>query len=233
MSNSTLRDASAHSQTLCSIKNRNSPLNIEQMKNCIVLVLSTLLFMTSCRSFDPALLQSTGDPFQPKLPTLKPIVENNIVAIVSADGSTIQGANPFDVKSYFENEVKDIMTEPYGEKKGVIKLKVQNYEQKIGMPMLIYLPILYLPTLFGATAYTGHSSVGVEIEVMTPSGRTIGEYTGTGEHKEKGALWKDPKSYKSKDIQRVAYLKSIKKAVQEAKNKMIQDIPRLNNELKN
>lgn len=189
--------------------------------------------MSSCRSFDPALLKSTGDPYQPKLPTMKAVVENNIVAIVSADGSTIQGANPFDVKSYFENEVKDVMTEPYGEKKGIIKLKVENYEQKTGMPILFYLPILYLPTLFGATAYTGYSSVGVEIEILTPSGRTIGEYSGTGEHKEKAALWKNPKSYKVEDLQRVAYLKSVKKAVQEAKNKMIQDIPRLNKELKN
>ena len=203
------------------------------MKKSLALFFSTLLLVTSCRSFEPALLQSTGDPFQPKLPTLKPVVENNIIAIVSADGSTIHGANPFDVKSYFENEVKDIMTNPYDEVQVVVKLKVENYEQKLGMPVVIYLPILYLPCLFGATAYKGYSNVGVKIEVLTPSGRTIGEYSGTGEHTEKGALWRNPKSFKFNDLQRVAYLISVKKAVQEAKSKMIQDIPRLNEELKN
>lgn len=189
--------------------------------------------MTSCRSFDPALLQSTGDSFSPKLPTLKPVVENNIVAIVSVDGSTIQGANPFDIKSYFENEVKSVMTEPYGEIQGVIKLKVENYEQKMGMPILFYLPLVYTPCLFGATSYTAYSNVGVKIEISTPSGRIIGEYSGTGEHKEKAALWRKPKSYKIKDLQRVAYLLSVKNAVQEAKSKLDQDILRLNKELEN
>ena len=203
------------------------------MKNSLTLFLSLFLLMTSCRSFDPALLQAKGEPFQTKLPSLKPVVENNIVAIVSVNGSSIQGSNPFDVKSYFENEVKDVITQPYQELQGVIKLKVENYEQKLRAPGSFYLYILYTPLLFGATNRTAYSSVGVKIEVLTPSGRTVGEYSGTGNHKEKQALWKDPKSFKSEELQRVAYLLSVKKAVEEAKSKLAQDIPRLIQELKN
>ena len=190
-----------------------------------------LIAISACRSFEPALLKPQGEPFASKLPTLKPIVENNLVAIVSVDGATVLGANPNDIISYFENEVQEIMTQPYGEIQGIAKLKVENYEQKLRLPGLIFVWCLYIPSLFGFPMYTATSSVGVEIEIATNSGRIIGQYKGDAIHKEVCALNRTPKSFKARSLLRVAYLLSVKDALQEAKAKMLADIPRLKAEL--
>jgi hypothetical protein len=172
-----------------------------------------LIAISACRSFEPALLKPQGEPFASKLPTLKPIVENNLVAIVSVDGATVLGANPNDIISYFENEVQEIMTQPYGEIQGIAKLKVENYEQKLRLPGLIFVWCLYIPSLFGFPMYTATSSVGVEIEIATNSGRIIGQYKGDAIHKEVCALNRTPKSFKARSLLRVAYFAVCKRCL--------------------
>jgi hypothetical protein len=191
--------------------------------------IATVAF-SSCKSFDPALLDARGEKLNPKLETLKPVIENNLVAIVSSDGSSVMGSNPLDVKTYFENEVQTNLIDPFGIPKGIIKLKVENYEQKQRVTWSPFL--LGIPSLFGVPGTRAVSKVGVTIEIIMPNGQVIGQYKGTGQAVEVTRLWSKGESFKERYIARVAYLKSVQNAVADAKIGLLSDVDRLNQLLK-
>ncbi|HAW51849.1 MAG TPA: hypothetical protein DCX54_05895 [Flavobacteriales bacterium] len=192
-----------------------------------------MLLSMGCKSFEPTLLNPDGTVFNPKLPSMEAVVENNLVAIVNSGGQTI-GANPQDVRTYFDREVKELMTDPYNDKAGVLLLNVNTIENKhqfIGY-MMASVYTISLFNVLGGPYSVSKSSVEVEIEVLNKNNRLIGSYRGNGSAKLHQGYYSKT-NYNQVDQQRISYLKAVKNAVQDAKSKLIPDLDRLISELDN
>jgi hypothetical protein len=198
----------------------------------ILIFLIALSFFASCKTFDPKYLNPTGAAFSPKLPALENGVENNLVAIIDRQG-TIIGATPQDVTTYFDRDVTELMTDPYGNKRGSIVLKVNTINSGMagfGYFMLGDLTSLGLFWLLGLPYGGGKATVEVEVELNDPNRRLVGKYRGSGHHKMICSLY-NGNNYTSPVAQRISYLLAVKDAVADAKTKMMPDLERLNKEL--
>src|SRR6185437_7946123 len=156
----------------------------------ISIYLIAIIFLSGCKTFDPKLVNPSGDAFSPKLPALEQSVENNTVMIVNAHGDAI-GASPLDINTYFEREVDELMTNPYGATKGYIVLKVSNIETRVagmGFALLGGFTVC-IPFFFGVPMRGAKSSVEVEISVLNMKNELLGKYRGSGYRRFYGSLY--------------------------------------------
>ena len=194
-------------------------------------ILTTIVIVglfTGCKSFDPKFLSPTGNPFNPKLPSMERYIENNLVAIVTTTGQSV-GASPQDVLTLFDREVSEIMTNPYGDKKGFLLLKVNTIENKLSVwQWIVSGTLMFTPTLLGLPLFSTKAVVEIQIDVMNNNRTLIGSYKGSSEKRMKSGLYiKD--SYR--ELSRVCYLLAVKQAIEDAKSKMTPDLNRLVAEL--
>lgn len=198
------------------------------MKKTIILLAVTIL-LSNCKSFDASLLNPTGQPFNPKLPAMEKIVENNMVAIISPNGQIV-GANPQDVNTLFDREVSEIMTNPYDTKRGYLVLKVSRISDKAHMGGYLFgVMLLSVPNLLGLPFFSAKSSVEVQVDVLDQNRKLIGSYRASATKKIRTTYYSN--NYNFYNTQRVAFLESVKEGLKEVKIKMQPDITRLTSEL--
>ncbi len=198
------------------------------MKKTIFLVAAVILL--GCKQLDPKLLNPTGQPLSNKLPAMESYVENNLVAIVDPNGQTI-GANPQDVKTLFDRQATEIITNPYGEKRGYLVLKVNTIKTKLSLwGGLLGMYTVTLLNVCGVPFASAKASVEVQIDIMDAKRRLIGSYRGSGYSKlDQGYYSKT--NYNRINLQRVAYLEAVRQGINEAMTKLTPDTERLNTEL--
>ena len=202
------------------------------MKNKQILYLVIILLFFSCKSFDRELINPQNNPLDNKLPAMEVVVKNNLVAIVDQSGTLI-GASPEDVHTYFDREVTENLTNPYGEKKGTIVLKVSTIDSKPkGMWLYAFGTVwtLTIANVFGLPMGAHESIVEVDLEIMDFNRRLIGKYRGSGHSRVVKGYYSD-QNYRDRDMARASYILAVKDAVEEAKTKLIPDIKRLQSEL--
>ena len=191
-------------------------------------MIALAFLLSSCKSFDPAFLNPSGDPFNPKLPAMEAQVENNLVAIINSSGQTV-GASPQDVQTLWNREAAEIITDAYSDKQGYLLLKVNTIETKGNFlyPILSGLT-LWTINLFGVPTMGGKSTVEVQIDVMDLNRKLIGSYRASATKKMHTGMFSKT-NYK--EFPRVLYLLTVKEAIQEAKKKMQPDLDRLTKQL--
>lgn len=200
------------------------------MKKKTFLLVFALTLLVGCKPFDPTILNSGGEPFNPKLPSMEKQIENNYVFIITPGGE-FTGPNPQDVSVLFDREISDKMTNPYTDKKGYLVLKINTIRHKVngGFCMATVFPLYYLPALFNASYGINKTNIEVQIDVLNVNRRLIGSYRGQASTKTKAKLYTN--NIKSRDFSRQTYIMTLKQALQEAKKNMIPDLDRLNKEL--
>jgi hypothetical protein len=201
------------------------------MRKLIIIILGAI-YLTGCKSFDPQLLNPTSKSLESKLPAMENSVENDLstMVIVETTNNSI-GPNTQDIKTLFDRQVDEVMTNPYGLKKGYLVLKVTTIETKrfgYGLVVLsVYLACL--PQLFGTPWMGAMSKVEVKLEVLDRNRTLLGAYRGSGRYKHWSGLYKN--KYNQRTLQRVSYVEATKQAINEATNKLAAEVDRLNEAL--
>jgi len=130
-----------------------------------------------------------------------------------------------DLLTIFNRDVKDNITNPYGEQKGVIVCQiVQNKKQDTFFRFLTYLS-LGSSTLLGIPSGYCRTSINVEVEIYDLSDKLIGRYTADCSKKVWSALYY---GYNLNDISRKSNIDAFKCAMNDIKVQINSDATRLN-----
>jgi hypothetical protein len=201
------------------------------MRKLIIIILGVILF-TGCKSFEPKLLNPTAQPLENKLPAVENTVENDLTTMIVVDQTVGRlGPNTQDIKTLFDRQVTEVITNPYGIKKGSLVLKVTTIESRFnGLISAAWCTVLAgVPFLLGAPYLWAESKVEVKLEVLDNNRALIGAYRGSGENRLKSGLYYT--KYNRNTLQRVTYVEATKQAINEATKKLEEDVDRLNEEL--
>ena len=134
-----------------------------------------LAFITSCKAWDPSMINVKKDPITPKLLTLeKKMADMSNVAIFTTE----------DELKLFTKEVEENIIDPYGDKYGYIAIKSTTLDTKLGNAF--YIPSLILcciPNILGLPLQVIKHKVEVEIRILDKNNKLIGKYSAVGESK--------------------------------------------------
>lgn len=230
------------------------------MKNLLVLfgLIIIVISTTSCRTtaFQLSDLHSPTKN-QHQLLALEPVVKSNtniIASSVSEEDSyytdnsitvNSEGLSLFldgfnrsnasmtidnDIRALFENDIKENITNPYGQQFGWIVLNPKTLERK---HMAHHLSVINFMTLgvanlFGVNIRKYKTFIELEVEIFNANDNLIGRYVGTGELITKVNKYKKNQA----DHYRMAVIKVSKQALAEIKEQINTDFDRLNTNLK-
>ena len=194
---------------------------------CIQIVV--LIALSSCKAFDPKLLNPTPVTISPKLPAMENRVQSEVTVVVAPGGSAVAGGSR-DLATLFEREVREVLTDPYGEKRGFLELKVTTTKTQIGIGWAVISGLfVFVPNLFGMPISTPKIAVTAQLDVLDNQHRLLSTYRADGEAKGRTALYSST-SYA--DPGRVLYVQAVRQCLEQIKTKMQPDIARLQTQLK-
>jgi hypothetical protein len=202
---------------------------------CVILYALTL---TSCVSVVKTSDLRPGSNNCIGLPALMPTVDEGSLESVYPSSSVVTtesnvsfmrtSRNPGaqDIITLFEREVKDCITNPYGESKGYIVCSIAG--EKVMNLNLISPFLFFVPTLLGVPIARASNTLEVDVEIYSGDNRLIGRYSGGGYNKSYSGLYY---GYRISSLSRITGIKAFKMAMDEIKQKIEKDQERLIAEL--
>lgn len=225
------------------------------MKKYILLV----LLLSACQSINYQDVNPTINPNQNKLPAMESMIDmynleavytgggyagtaNNLgvgyanrgwgnwVQTTAISGTQYKDARVNDVINIFNKEVKENITNPYGEKKGYISLKL-GYRGEDRQPLLAFISIISLGTinLLGFPADIKEQSLEVEVEIWNNKKEIIKRYTANALDSEFLAVYY---GYNELTIHRKLAAENIKQALEQIRRQINDDAEEINKKLK-
>lgn len=184
-----------------------------------------LMSVPSCKTYRLEKIKFKPTANSAKFPPLKVIFDND-----KLDEYFMKGVNfPYQkeaalaardsAKRAFTYYVNNHFTETSGPKMGYVSFKINKQETKGFMAMLTCAPLLYLPQVFGAPAFTAKKTTDITIQIYDKDKKLIANYNSTGVGKSICGVG----AYKGKDYMNVAQSKAIWTAFDAAKDKIMAD----------
>ncbi|RYU77972.1 hypothetical protein [Hymenobacter persicinus] len=169
-------------------------------------ILLTLSLLSSCRAFDPGLLNPTAETLASRLPTLTPEVQSQRLAL-SLDPMAV----PTDVRTLFERETREVLTEPYGKPRGFLVLRTRRVSARAGLGFAAVSGLtLGGLNLFGFPWARYQYVVDVQLDVLNLKRELLGSYRGQGQAKATASLYSST-NYTQPD--RVLYLQCVRQGL--------------------
>ncbi|GEM_PF-2188453 len=192
------------------------------MKNSTTILILSILLLTSCKAWDPALLDVQKDPINPKLLTLERRIQDLANTTVTTNDDELK---------LFTKEVEENLIDPYGDKYGYLVMKRNIIEMKMGlMPwILINGILLQTPLLFGVPYGKPSYVIEVEFRVMDSNNKLIGKYSAIGRGKNTIAAYH---GYSAGAAYRKTYADALTDAFNKIRPEIRNDVERLNRSLK-
>ena len=199
------------------------------MKNLII-YLTLLSILSSCKTWNGAMITPKNDPITPKLLTL----ERRIEDVSLPNLTTPHGDNQFRLNDeilLFTKEVEENLMDPYGDKYGTIVLKRNVIDVRYGMGNFILSTFLFtIPNLFGMPFMNIRYKVSTEIRVMDRNNKLIGNYNAIGESQVKVAYYYGY-SFRNAHADRKAYTDALNDALNKIRPQIKLDASRINEKL--
>ena len=199
------------------------------MKNLII-YLTLLSILSSCKTWNGAMITPKNDPIAPKLLTL----ERRIEDVTSPNMTTIQGDNQFRLNDeilLFTKEVEENLMDPYGDKYGTIVLKRNVIDVRYGMGNFIASSLLFtIPNLFGMPFMNIRYKISAEVRIMDRNNKLIGNYSGIGESRVLVAYYYGY-SLRNGHADRKAYTDALNEAFNKIRPQIKLDVLRINEKL--
>lgn len=129
-----------------------------------------------------------------------------------------------DAITIFDRDVKDNITDPFGDSKGFIlcKINASNKKTKMGWAVLSGFTLL-IPNIFGMPIGAYKITLDVDIEIYNKDQRLIGRYNANASNKKyMAAYW----GY-GKDVERVANIMAFRKVMNKIKIEIERDYDNL------
>lgn len=216
----------------------------------IVLTIGAAVFLTSCVSMKTSDLKHSNRGCV-QLPTLEPRVDLSSIESVysmgtatsssvgygtaigksSAIGSSVSVSQMTkdprvqDVITIFDREVKDCITNPYGEKKGYIVCKFASGESKLNWGIVVLSSFtLFVPNMLGMPLYIIKTNIDLIVEIYDNNERLIGRYSAEGFDKSKTGFYY---GYYPKSLSRITGVNAYKESMEKIKVKIEQDKDRI------
>jgi hypothetical protein len=225
------------------------------MKKISILLVFVSALLFSCKSVKVNDLKSTKNNCI-QLPALEPRIDLSSLESVYTTGSVVSssvgsvhsspGGNSLigqsvgvstgikdkrvqDAITIFDREVKDCLTNPYGEKKGYIVCKFANGESvnQYGFAVLSGL-FLFVPNILGMPWAGAKTNIDLDVEIYDNKERLIGRYNANFKNKAVTAFYY---GYNAKSVNRITGIRAFKGALDEIKLKIADDMPRIVSEL--
>lgn len=154
---------------------------------------------------------------------------------ISYDSKPIQIMSNFyaqDIINNFERDVKDNITNPYGDRKGSIVCKLMySKRDNADWYFTILSGVTFLTAnILGMPLRSQRAIMDIEVEIYDLSGKLIGRYSAHGDDKERVALYY---GYNTEDAARKANIMAFQQAMQHIKIQINNEADRLNNILNN
>lgn len=189
------------------------------MKVCF-LVLGLGFGLAGCRAFDPALLNPTAETLPVRLPTLTPEVQTQRLLLTS-DPEAV----PADVRTLFERETREVLTEPYGPSQGFLVLRTRRVSARAGLGYALVSGFTIGGlNLFGFPWAKYRYVVDVQLDVLNPRRELLGSYRGQGKAQATGSLY-SATNYAQPD--RVLYLQCVRQGFDQLMPQLRADVVRL------
>jgi len=129
-----------------------------------------------------------------------------------------------DAITIFDRDVKDNITDPFNDTKGVILCKINASNPKVGYGWSVLSGFtLMIPNLLGMPIGSYKMSLDVEVEIYNNNGKLIGRYNAQSKEKTYMALYW---GY-GKDAARVANIKAFREALNIIKKEISNDYEKL------
>ncbi len=217
-------------------------------KNVILLFVSVLLMLSSCRSVRLVEV-NPHDKISELLPAL--YVEADVYSFEEALYTTYDSpmlATPYEYDPYgipyqpiraknvqnlitvYEQDVMTNVINPYGEKKGIIDCRItqSNIRGVFNGFSALSMVTLGIPNLFGMPLSAGKAELEVEVSVYDLEDKLIGRYLARGKGKEYVGLYF---GYYPDDAKLEATNEAFIEAMHDIKSQISADADRLNKEL--
>jgi hypothetical protein len=171
-------------------------------------ILLTLFLLGGCKAFDPGLLNPIPGPLTTRLPTLTPEVQSQRL-LLTLDPMAV----PTDVRTLFERETREVLTEPYGKPRGFLVLRTRRVTASPGLGFT-FVSVLTAGglNLFGFPWARYKYVVDVQLDVLNQKRELLGSYRGQGQAKARAALYSST-NYAQPD--RVLYLQCVRQALEQ------------------
>lgn len=180
-----------------------------------------LVFLGSCKAWDPSMIGVTQDPISPKLLTLERRMEDmaNTTVITNDDELKL-----------FTEEVEENLIDPYGDKYGYIAYKSTILERKEGMAGAVLSGIFMgLPIVLGIPFSNVKYTVDIELRILDKNNKLLAKYSATGRSNVKIAMYH---GYSTRDAFRKSYSDALTNAFDQIRPKIKADVDRVNDKLK-
>lgn len=142
-------------------------------------------------------------------------------SITSSKSSYYGDVRVSDAIRFFEKEVEENMTNPYGEKKGFILLKLsyREHDSSFFYPMLSFLT-LYMVNCFGVPCDKATDILEVEVRIMNNKKELVRKYIENVSHEDYVAFWY---GYDYEDVWRKVAADNIKEALEKIRVRIGRD----------
>jgi hypothetical protein len=203
-----------------------------------------IILLSACTTIKTTDLQP-GNTGCIQLPALEPVVD--LYSLESMyPGRTIMGSTTDtgtdqtmvsiskdrrvqDAITLFEREVKDCLTNPYGDRKGYIVCKFASADirNNIFYPGASVL-LLHIPNILGMPRAKMTTTIDVDVEIYNYNDRLLGRYTASGTDISYSAFYY---GYRLSSLGRISGINAFKMALNDIKLKIEKDKERLVSEL--
>jgi hypothetical protein len=156
---------------------------------------------------------------------------SNSSAIVISGGTSIHSRDPRiqDAITIFDRNVKENITNPYGEKKGYIVCKMADGSSKLSIGLVVLSGLtLCIPNLFGMPFGSYKTYLDVEVEIYNMRDELIGRYSEICSEKAwMACYW----GYSDKNASIKSAVDAFSCALSSINDQIVDDADRLNHEL--
>lgn len=155
-----------------------------------------------------------------------PITKNVIGGLAISNSTIYRDPRVQDAKTFFDHDVKDNITNPFGEKKGYIVCKIVQGNTKKGYGWAVLSGLaLMAPNFLGMPVGEAKTSLEVEVEIYDLSDTLIGRYHALGSDIQWVAMYY---GYTPLSASRKSGIKAFQYAMNDIKSQIVRDADRLN-----
>lgn len=210
------------------------------MKRTLLLILASILILASCRTIDLGLLKPSGQisPLLPALEaefdmySLEKLFPNHQFTDASFTSTNVDinsqtvnitrmnqvDATPNDLITLFDRDVKNNITNPYGEKQGRIICRIAASDHQSNY-FLRFFSVFSGGTLnlLGMPFDISKNQIDIDVEILNNNNEMVGRYTAIGKGKELCSLYYGHNYFSAR---RIAYVEAFKVAMTDIKRQI-------------
>lgn len=199
------------------------------MKNRLIYIVIPFI-LSSCKTWNGAMISPKNDPIIPKLLTLERTIEDVSLSNIT----TPQVYDQYRLNDeilLFTRESENNLMDPYGDKYGTIVLKRNIVDVKYGVGNFIASSLLFtIPNLFGMPFLNIRYNISVEIRIMDRNNKLIAKYNAIGESQVKVAYYYGY-SIRNSHADRKAYTDALNDAFNKIRPQIKLDVLGINEKL--